>query len=598
MSDSYACAQAVVEALLAGGVTDLVLAPGSRSAPLALAAHQASLEGRLRLHVRVDERTAGFLALGLAKGSGRCVPIVTTSGTAVGNLLPVVMEASHAKVPLLVISADRPEELVGTGANQTTWQPGIFGVFTRVNAGIAATEHRRGWTEASADMIRSTEGVDTGNPGPAHLNIAFPEPLVPAHDAPATSVDHLTGTPAPPVIPAEAGISSEAGTRVHGWLSPVRRTRGRPPGWPFRRQKDASEPDEDSAGNSRTPPGLTAAEFGTTVLELPAGPRTVVVCGDATPAEGAAARAFAEAANLPLIAEPSSGARLGPNALRCGRLLLGIGLADRVERVVMFGHPTLSRPVNRLLTRGDVELIVVGRGSLPNPGNHASAFAAEVHLQPDSAGWLGEWQTADCATSDRVDALLASLDYPSGPAVADAVLAAGAGPLALGNSMAIRDADLAPLTDRPVFANRGLSGIDGSVSTAIGLALATGTPTTALLGDLSFLHDANALAIGPGQPRPDLRIVVADDAGGAIFATLEYGQPRFADSFETVFATPSGVDPAALAHGYGIPVTRVATVPDLACVLARPISGLEVIVIGIDRAHRAELSAALASCAG
>ncbi len=594
MSQSYACAEAVIATLLEHGVTDLVLAPGSRSAPLALAAHRASLTGRLRLHVRVDERTAGFLALGLAKGSGRCVPIVTTSGTAVGNLLPAVMEASHAKVPLLVISADRPEGLVGTGANQTTWQPGIFGVFTRDNAGIAATEHRRGWTEAPADMIRSTEGVDTGHPGPAHLNIAFPEPLVPSDDASATSVDHLTGTPAPP---AEAGISSEAGTRIHGWLSPVRRTRGRPPGWPLRRRKDAPEPDEDSAGNSRTSPGLTADEFGRTVLELPAGPRTVVVCGDATPVEGAAARAFAEAADLPLIAEPSSGARLGPNALRCGRLLLGTGLADRVERVVMFGHPTLSRPVNRLLTRGDVELIVIGRGSLPNPGNHASAFAADVHLRPDSPGWLREWQTADRATSDRVDVLLAGLDYPSGPAVADAVLAAGAGPLALGNSMAIRDADLAPLTDRPVFANRGLSGIDGSVSTAIGLALATGTPTTALLGDLSFVHDANALAIGPGQPRPDLRIVVADDAGGAIFATLEYGQPRFADSFETVFATPSGVDPAALAQAYGVPATRVGSVAELTRLLSEPVNGLEVVVIGVDRTHRAELAAALAGCA-
>ncbi len=539
VSRSYACAESVITALLARGVTDLVLAPGSRSAPLALAADAAARAGRLRLHVRIDERTAGFLALGLVKGSGRCVPIVTTSGTAVGNLLPAVMEASHAGLPLLVVSADRPAELVGTGANQTTWQPGIFGVFPRAETGIDAAGDPSGWTAAVASLVRLAEGVDDHHPGPVHLNIQFPEPLVPSAEAssepPVARV--VTGTEPPP------------------------------------------EPAED-------------------IVDLPLGPRTVVVCGDAAPGEGAAARTFAETARLPLIAEPSSGARCGPNALRCGRLLLGTGLADRVERVVMFGHPTLSRPVNRLLTREDVELIVVGRGPRrPNPGHRARRFAAGVRQSPGLARWLDEWLRADRATGERVDALLAGLDYPSGPAVAAAVLAAGDGTLALGNSMAIRDADLARPVERAVFANRGLSGIDGTLSTAIGLALATGRPATLLTGDLSFVHDANALAIGPGQPRPDLRIVVVDDAGGAIFATLEYGQPRFAASFEAVFATPSGVDPAALARGYGVDAVRVAGLAELADVLAAPITGLQVVVIGIDRSRRSDLAQALAACA-
>ena len=526
MSASYACAEKVIASLLAGGVTDLVLAPGSRSAPLALAAHRASRAGRLRLHVRIDERTAGFLALGLAKGSGRCVPVVTTSGTAVGNLLPAVMEAHHARVPLLVISADRPEELVGTGANQTTFQPGIFGVFAPTYV-VDAAGDPTSWLDGPASVVQLVEDSDPHRPGPVHVNIAFPEPLVPDQGAPDQGTVPRSGVSRGTVPPAvEAG---------------------------------------DSA--------LTSWDTGTVpvsqIAGLPLGPRTVVVCGDAPAADGAAARAFAATARLPLIAEPSSGARFGPNALRCGRLLLGTALADRVERVVMFGHPTLSRPVNRLLTRPDVELIVVGQGgALPNPGRHASQFAAGVQLAPDPTDWLAQWIRADRATGERVDALLAGLGYPSGPAVAAAVLAAGDGPLALGNSMAIRDADLAPLTDRPVFANRGLSGIDGTVSTAIGLALATGRPTTLLTGDLSFVHDANALAIGPGQPRPDLRIVVADDAGGAIFATLEYGDPRFADSFEQVFATPSGVDPAALARSYGADAVRVAGLGELADALA------------------------------
>ncbi len=568
MSQSFACAEAVIATLVAQGVTDLVLAPGSRSAPLALAAHSAARAGLLRLHVRIDERTAGFLALGLAKGSGHCVPIVTTSGTAVGNLLPAVMEASHARVPLLVVSADRPAELVGTGANQTTWQPGIFAGFPRAEAGIDAADPS-GWTTAVAALLRAAEGADTRHPGPAHLNIALPEPLVPDTAS--------SGTVAPGPIAVE---------RVPDVVTPVnagvRQTGGQPAGAP-RLRPDLEGLREDGGRDGH--------------LDLTPGSRTVVVCGDATPSDGLAARAFAEAAGLPLIAEPSSGARGGPNALRCGRLLLGTELADQVERVVMFGHPTLSRPVNRLLTREDIELIVVGAGpALPNPGRRASRFATAVRAARDHTAWLGEWQRADRVAGDRVDALLDGLGYPSGPAVAATVLASGTGTLVLGNSMAIRDADLAPVAERPVFANRGLSGIDGTLSTAIGVALATGMPATLLTGDLSFVHDANALAIGPGQPRPDLRIVVADDAGGAIFATLEYGRAQFAASFETVFATPSGIDPAALAHGYGVPAIRVSGVAELAEVLAGPVRGVQVVVIGIDRKHRGELAAALTAC--
>ena len=581
MSASYRCAVAVIDSLLAGGVTDVVLCPGSRSAPLALAAHQASIEGRLRLHVRIDERTAGFLALGLAKGSGRCAPVVTTSGTAVGNLLPAVMEAFHAHVPLLVISADRPAEMLGTGANQTTWQAGIFVGFASTQD-LASDGPPHSWADAPADAIRYAEGRDTDRRGPVHLNIAFGEPLIPADDGDQGTLptsqreqDRDAGTCPLGDDSSEIGfyLTHRRPTRLSAFWQ---RIRGVPPS-----QLGEAEP--------TVPPDA--------VIELPPGPRTVVVCGDATPEEGRAAREFAEAAGLPLIAEPSSGARSGPNALRCGRLLLGTGLADRVERVVMFGHPTLSRPVNRLLTRDDVELIVVGQGPLlPNPGHNAGQFATGVRLAPDETGWLAEWLATDRATGERVDDLLAGLDYPSGPAVAATVLAASDGPLALGNSMAIRDADLAPLTTRPVFANRGLSGIDGSISTAIGIALASGEPATLLLGDLSFVHDANALAIGPGQPRPDLRIVVADDAGGAIFATLEYGQQRFADSFEAVFATPTGVDPAGLAHGYGVPATRVVTLPELAASLAAPIRGLSVVVAGIDRENRRQLAEALAAC--
>lgn len=541
MSRSWACAQAVVAQLLVEGVTDLVLAPGSRSAPLALAAQAAATAGRLRLHVRVDERTAGFLALGLARGSGRCVAVLTTSGTAVGNLLPAVMEASHARVPLLVLSADRPLDQVGTGANQTTWQQGIFGVFPRHSEVVDAAGEPSDWAVRTAAVVRAALGARTGHPGPAHLNLALPEPLVPA------------GSDEPVAQPV--GL-------------------------------------EPATGRVATAP---------TTTRLAAGPRTVVVCGDATVEDGAAARAFAEAAGAPLLAEPSSNARSGPNALRCGRLLLDTPLAARVERVVMFGHPTLSRPVTRLLTRSDVELVVVGQGpDLPDPGRRTAKVASAVTLDPQPAAWLSAWLAADQACAARVDAVLADLHEVSGPALAATVLTAlGDGALALGNSMAIRDADLAPIAEHPgqVHANRGLSGIDGTVSTAAGIALATGAPVTLLCGDLSFVHDANGFAIGPGEPRPLLRVVVADDAGGAIFATLEYGQQRFADSFERIFATPSGADLVALARAFGVPARRVGSLDQLRNVLAEPVTGPQVVVVGVDRAGRRELAARLAACA-
>ena len=561
MSASAACARAVVAELVASGVAEVVLAPGSRSAPLALAVHAEAVEGRLRLHVRTDERAAGFLALGLAKGSGLPVAVITTSGTAVGNLLPAAMEAHHARVPLLLVTADRPAELVGTGANQTTHQPGIFGVFVRGEEHVDAAGAPAMWKTGTATAVAVASGTMTGHPGPVHVNVALPEPLV------------ALGEPSgPTVVP------------------------------------DAITPDAAAAGNARAE--RSAGRFSSEavpagVLELAAGPRTVVVCGDATPADGQAALAFAEAAGLPLLAEPSSWARGGRVALRCGRLLLATSLGDRVQRAVMFGHPTLSRPVNRLLTRPDVELIVVGTGAgLPNPGWAARQTAGAVTLAPaeDAADeqWLREWRAADAACGARVDSLLAGLDYVSGPSVAATVLAAaGRGIVALGNSMAIRDADLAPVPDVPqrVFANRGLSGIDGTLSTAVGVALASAEAATLLCGDLSFVHDANALAIGPGEPRPDLRIVVADDAGGAIFSTLEYGRREFAAGFERVFATPTGVNPAALAAGYGIPARTVAGLAELGRALAAPVHGIEVVVVGVDRASRAELAAALSACA-
>ena len=240
--------------------------------------------------------------------------------------------------------------------------------------------------------------------------------------------------------------------------------------------------------------------------------------------------------------------------------------------MIVFGHPTLSRPVNRLLSRADVELVVVGDGSSwVDPGWRASVVTGKVEPAPGDQAWLARWQRADAERSTALDATLAGVAGLSGADLAEGrVGEAGA-----------------------VFANRGLAGIDGTVATAMGIALATGEPTTLLCGDLTFLHDLNGLATGAGERRPSLRIVVADDGGGSIFATLEYGDERFADAFERVFATPSGVDLAAAAAAHGVPVTRVGDEASLAAALARPREGVDVIVVGLDRGGRRALHEAL-----
>lgn len=533
MSDSIACAQALIGQLVAQGITDLVLAPGSRSAPLALVAEATAREGRLRLHVRVDERVAGFLALGLARASGRCVPVVTTSGTAVGNLLPAVMEAHHSGVPLLVVSADRPAALVGIGANQTTEQTGLFGGFLRYRARVSSTAPGPSWAAQSARAVLFAEGVLSRNPGPTQLNVELAEPLVPVEG---------TVAPALEAVPVLAG----------GVTEPV--------------------------------PWI-----------LSGAPPTLVVCGDAPVTVGRAAIALAESAGLPLLAEPSSNARAGANALATGRLLLRGRLGGQVERVIVFGRPSLSRPVTALLSRTDVEVVVVApTADFIDPGWRAELVAGTVEVEPGPAEWLAAWQAADREQLARLDEVLTEPARLTGPALARLVVDAVPPDqlLCLGNSNPIRDADLAPIQPdpAPVFANRGLSGIDGTMSTAIGIALAAATPVTLLCGDLAFVHDAGALAIGPGEPRPQLRVVVADDHGGSIFATLEYGRPEFADAFERVFATPSGLDLVGLAAGYGVPAHRLTTADDVAAALAEPVNGLEVLVVDVDRAGRTELT--------
>lgn len=547
-------AQVVVQTLRQAGVRAVVLCPGSRSAPLALELERLARTEGLDLHVRIDERSAGFLALGLARSrpgelvqepgqwapTRRPVAVVTTSGTAVGNLLPAVMEAAHSGAPLVVVSADRPASMVHTGANQTTDQTRLFGRFVRGEGRVSNLDGSpRAWAYQVGRLCDLASGTLTRDPGPVHLDVELSEPLL---------------------APAAENQDPTAGGRRRVTFPPPAET-------------------EYPVANDGRP--------------------TVVLVGDATPDEGARARRFAADAGLPLLAEPSSNARAGA-ALRTYRLLLGSPLADEIGRVVVFGHPTLSRPVSRLLARDDIETVVVcdtARPAVPPGGAGAVVPGARVSgFSParDDGDWLERWRVADREASSRLDAMVAEGPL-TGPAVAAAVVASIGpdGALVAGSSNPIRDLDLAPVPAEafPAYANRGLAGIDGTIATAQGIALASGRPVTALLGDLTFLHDVGSLLVGPLERRPRLRVVVANDDGGSIFHTLEQGDPAYATGFERVFGTPTGVSVEPLAQAYGWGFTRATTRDELVAALAAPIEGLEIVEVPLTRDGRRDLDA-------
>jgi 2-succinyl-5-enolpyruvyl-6-hydroxy-3-cyclohexene-1-carboxylate synthase len=403
----------------------------------------------------------------------------------------------------------------------------------RAYAGLSdAVPDHRTWRFEMARIMAAATGLRTRTPGPAQLNVEFSEPLLPAEFA-----------------------------------------------WP--------------------PPApelsITASRIPSEPMRLPDGAQTVIVAGDCPPDVGRAIAEDAARAGVPLLAEPSSNARHGEAALSTYRLLLSSTLAEGIERVVVFGRPTLSRPISSLLSRDDVELVVVSAyADWIDPGRVASMVTDAVTLgESGNAGWLDAWREADRTVRARLDALLAAQPYFAGPALAATLWTAlGANDaLFAGSSSPIRDLDLAPVsgTAPRVYANRGLSGIDGNVSTAAGIALALERPTHALLGDLTAMHDATGLLVGQLEPQPNLRLVVANDDGGSLFATLEQGEPAHMGAFERLFGTPQGVQFEALAAAAGIAYRRVENAAELDQVLAEPAIRMELVEAVIDRAHRRTL---------
>lgn len=513
---STAQARIIVDELVRHGIRDAVLCPGSRSAPLALALAAAERAGRIRLHVRLDERGAGFLALGLAMGARTPVPVVVTSGTAVANLHPAMVEASHSGVPILALTANRPPELRGTGANQTIDQVGLFGPHARTvvelgAAGDARREHQY-WRSAIGRAILTATAPTV--PGPVQVDIAFREPLVP-EVGDENDDDHNDN---------HNHDDDKAGI-------PAGRTDGRP--WVHRAGAEVDSTATDSA----------------VAVDL-ARPTLVV--------SGVGARPIAGLMGVPTVAEPGAPTPLHPVHPLAVAVL-------RPEQIVLTGRPTLHRQVTRLLDDPKVDLVILDAGPhSPNPTGSSAALADSVLTGWGSAPeWTEYTARADARARDAVERNLDSLpagDLPTGLHVARAVARGmrGGDNLVVGASNAIRDLSyVGPLdADVAVYANRGASGIDGTVSTAIGVAMSAPGRTVALLGDLTFLHDVSALCMAPTENRPDdLTIVVADDNGGGIFSLLEQGDSRLSTDFERVFGTPHGADLASLCAGFGVPLT-------------------------------------------
>ncbi|MDP9239114.1 MAG: 2-succinyl-5-enolpyruvyl-6-hydroxy-3-cyclohexene-1-carboxylic-acid synthase, partial [Actinomycetota bacterium] len=540
MNPATALAQVLVDELARGGVSDAVLSPGSRSAPLALA---LAAEPRIRLHVRIDERSAGFLAVGLAQVSGRPVAVVCTSGTAAANLHPAVLEAAHAHLPLVVMTADRPPELRGTGANQATDQIGLYGSAAVFSADVGVPEERVGSVRYWRSL--TSRALAAARAGPVHLNVALREPLVGG---------------------SGAGLVGRDGV----WVEPL-----------------------DGRANGAPWTAVRAAEPAKAVLAAPPERGVVVVGHGGDLAAADAAVRLAADCGWPVLSEPTGNARHGAGAVATYPLLLADARFARDHRpdlVVTIGKPGLSRSLLAYLGTAGRHIVVDPTRDWADPTRSATEVWPTVPLAGevrDATGWLAGWLAADAAARQAVDAVIDAEGVSEPRLARDLVAALPAGALLVaGSSRPIRDLEAYPAAreDVRVVGNRGLSGIDGLVSTAVGAALAHNGPAYALLGDLTLLHDQNGLILGPDEHRPDLAIVVVNNDGGGIFATLEQaGEP----AFERVFGTPHGVDLERVAAATTTPYTLLTDLAKLPAALDG--HGLRIVEVRTDRAATAAL---------
>ncbi len=535
-------ASAILSSLDALGVTHVLYCPGSRSAPFAYALEAGSFGGDAR--PILDERGAGFAAVGLAR-TGALPAIVVTSGTAVAELAPAVLEASHARLPLLVLSADRPGELRGVGASQATHQSGFFGAHVRASIDLEPQEASPSLVGHLARAVAAATGAPSGAPGPVQVNVAFRDPLTPVRPA-SDSGDEVVV----PFVPRP--------TRVMG-------AHAVPARW------------EDVVG---------PADAGLIVAGEGASPR---------------AREWSEASGFPLLAEPASGAWRGGGVTPFEQSLVSSPLGRKVDAVVVTGRPTLSRPIQALLARPDVRVVVVdAHAPWVDISGNASVVVADLEparepIHAAQAEWASRVREAARDAGERIESLLASGSGRTMLDLARSVAASTSGPLVLGASNPVRAFDLAvpTLEGRVVHSNRGQAGIDGTIATAVGICLGSGYAgeasapagerVTAVMGDLTACHDASSLALA-ASVGAHLDIIVADDQGGGIFATLEHGRAASAEAYDRWFGLAQSVDYEALAAAYGVAFARADAPRELESLLAHPTSGLRLIHAPVERA--------------
>lgn len=583
-------ARAVVAALVEAGVKRVVISPGSRNAPLTYALADAAQAGYLQLRVVVDERSAAFVALGasrsdwLHEGLARPAVAVMTSGSAVANAHPAVVEADAAGVPLIILSADRPHALVNTGASQTTVQTGIFGAATRYQADLGDTNA----SGAVANQVRRAVAAASGglslDPGPVHLNVRLVPPLAPA--AP-WQVPHLE-------------------PKTH-WLR-------------------ARKPLEEQLN------GVTVSQVGCR-LGLDPARRGVIVVGDNDDAELAHyAAALAHAWRWPLLTEPTSLVRTNANAVAAYSALLvsgdgsvggdGAQLSQEIEQLLVVGHPTLTRPISALLAREDIYQVVltnrarwsdvsgqaayvttleqalsdlaapsVGVDVGASTGGEASASAG-VGKNAPSPLWLQRWLQAGQQQLNAISVTKAAQmalttwqatsqyeSHSQSTAIHSDGLESSV-TLMAASSMTIRYLDAGLPAGKqlkkmpgPVVANRGLAGIDGTISTAVGLAWASGQPVRVIIGDLAAAHDLTGLVKAVTETEVDLQVIVLDDHGGKIFSGLEYGTSELSNYFPRFFTTAQQVDFAQAAAAFGAHVSVIDDVDGLQSLLSKTIEG-------------------------
>ncbi len=504
INPSTLLARVIVRQIIEAGVKDVVISPGSRNAPLSIAFHQASTKGLINLHVRIDERTAAFFALGIAKASGRPVPIVCTSGTAVANYHPAVLEASHTNTPLLVLTADRPAALRKTGANQTTEQARIFGKAVRYFADISGSVYPMELPFASLQS------------GPVHLNIQFEEPLI--------------------------------GDKSDNWLNDLTISAPR-------------------VFDRKTP--------GTFYTKSTRG--VLVIGHDRGGLSADAVQKFSQELGWPVIAEDLLTFK---NAISHASVFLtSKTIAEDLapDTVVVIGRTTLSRSINGFIKMARKEIVIDPRIATVDTDRLADQKFTQlpaVEVQPVDAEYAEKWNkyslraqkmVADISTwSEQLIAREIAAGVPTGTS------------LFISSSRPIRDLEGFAVARDGVetFANRGLAGIDGNISTALGIA-SQRKETIAVLGDLGFLHDLTGLI---HKEKINLKIIVINNDGGGIFSTLSQ---RGVDGFEEVFGTPHGLDPAAIAQSMGIPAKTIGTQKELITELSAPVQGISVVVVNV-----------------